>query len=177
MFSIFKKTFNKVFSIFFTHSYKFNFFLVNLLHTYPLLYKIIAILGIFYMLYVGYCEIKSGIYPNKEEIKFIGVSKKNTEYFIKGFFTNMLNPKVGIFYLTFLPQFIQSGQINIKSIIFLGSIHIIIGIIWLTFCSSSIDYCKKFINNKKVINYLSIITGIIIISFAVFIGWQAFYSI
>jgi len=50
----------------------------------------------------------------------------------RGFITNVFNPKVAIFYVAFLPQFadVSLGHVPVQ-IFLLGSIHNLIGTLWL----------------------------------------------
>ena len=52
--------------------------------------------------------------------------------FRAGFTSNLLNPKVGVFYLSFLPQFIPPGADTVLWGIGLASVHILTGLVWLT---------------------------------------------
>lgn len=52
--------------------------------------------------------------------------------FRAGFTSNLLNPKVGVFYLSFLPQFIPPGANAVVWGIGLALIHILAGLVWLT---------------------------------------------
>jgi threonine/homoserine/homoserine lactone efflux protein len=52
--------------------------------------------------------------------------------FRAGFTSNILNPKVGVFYLSFLPQFIPPGGNAVLWGIGLASVHILTGLVWLT---------------------------------------------
>ena len=52
--------------------------------------------------------------------------------FRAGFTSNLLNPKVGVFYLSFLPQFIPAGGNAVLWGIGLASVHILTGLVWLT---------------------------------------------
>lgn len=51
-------------------------------------------------------------------------------WFIKGFFGNLLNPKVGIFYISFLPQFIPAQASAVTWVMGLVMIHVVIGVLW-----------------------------------------------
>ncbi|MCY1401775.1 homoserine/Threonine efflux protein [compost metagenome] len=50
--------------------------------------------------------------------------------FARGLLTNLLNPKVGIFLVTFLPQFIPGGVALSACSFFLVSIHVLLTVVW-----------------------------------------------
>lgn len=48
-----------------------------------------------------------------------------------GFFTNVLNPKVALFFMAFLPQFVDpSAESKIGALLFLGAVFMFNGTIW-----------------------------------------------
>jgi threonine/homoserine/homoserine lactone efflux protein len=52
--------------------------------------------------------------------------------FRTGLLTNLLNPKIGVFYATLLPQFIPPGAPPLAASVTLAGIHALQNIIWLT---------------------------------------------
>lgn len=127
-------------------------------------FTIVKWLGAIYLMYVGYkiLSAKEGkITINGEK----GSGQKYTQIFWQGFLSDVLNPKVAIFYLAFLPQFIKPASDH-KSlqIIFLGVtlnvIAIIINIALVYFASA---LTKRLRENSKVSVWLNKILGSIFI--------------
>src|SRR6188508_2673549 len=52
--------------------------------------------------------------------------------FGQGLLTNLFNPKIALFYTTFLPQFIRPGDPVLILSIGMASVHVLLGIIWLS---------------------------------------------
>lgn len=83
-----------------------SFGLTAVLLAVPFAYTVLKTLGTIYLLYLAYQAIK----PNSKNIFDVN---RNTAYdgpkklFTIGFLTNVLNPKVAVFYLSFFPQFIK----------------------------------------------------------------------
>ena len=76
----------------------------------PHLFFVIKLFGALYLLYIAY-----QVYKSDAKIAFStdNVVKKSTfELFKKGFWMNVLNPKVTIFFLAFFPQFLFSETIS-----------------------------------------------------------------
>ncbi len=108
--------------------------LTAILFAVPLAYSILKIAGISYLLYLAY----QAIGPNSRnifEIKNKLPEDKPGKLFSVGFLTNVLNPKVAIFYVSFFPQFIKPGcgsimtqslQLGVTHIIICFSVHFII---------------------------------------------------
>ena len=87
-------------------------------------------------------------------------------WFIKGFWGNLLNPKVGIFYISFLPQFIPQSSSPVIWTMGLVMIHVVIGFIWSIFLITAMQSISKFLKQPKFIQYMDRITGSIFILFA-----------
>ena len=68
---------------------------------------IIQYLGAAYLLYLAYQALVS---THSKQNKKVSSSNQHVSYFIRGVLMNILNPKVGIFFLAFLPQFIPAGS-------------------------------------------------------------------
>ncbi|HEY7250799.1 MAG TPA: LysE family translocator [Methylomirabilota bacterium] len=68
--------------------------------------------------------------------------------FLEGFLTNVLNPKVGIFYLAFLPQFIGPGDPVLTRSLLLGTLHIGIGVIWLSILSFGVGRVRPLVESR-----------------------------
>lgn len=100
--------------------------LTAILFAVPMAYSILKIAGVSYLLYLAYQAIK----PNGRNVFEIknNIQKDNPgKLFSIGFLTNVLNPKVAIFYVSFFPQFIKSDHGSIMSqSLQLGAIHIVI---------------------------------------------------
>jgi len=81
--------------------------------------------------------------------------------------TNALNPKVALFFLAFVPQFIAIDAPNKElSFLFLGLVFNLNGMLWchfLAWTSSSVS--KKIKQNKRITQYLTKFTGGLFIYF------------
>lgn len=75
------------------------------------LFTLIKYLGAMYLLYLGLTSLLN-CYRNKSKILLEDTNKKDTGVFKQGVIISVLNPKVAMFFLAFLPQFIDPLAIN-----------------------------------------------------------------
>jgi len=119
-----------------------------------LIFNFIKYLGAFYLVYLG---IRSVLRKKKSIVFNTGTSVFTyTNIFWQGVLTNMLNPKVALFFLAFLPQFIDFSSTQTHwQILFLGS--------WFNVCGTIINIIVAFLFGK-IGNWLSHSPG--------FLQWQ-----
>ncbi|GAB4029047.1 LysE family translocator [Spirosoma gilvum] len=73
----------------------------------PVVYEVLRWLGVGYLLYLAWVAIKPGSVSPFDVKKTVGTSTHDSagKLFRMGFLTNVLNPKVAVFYVSFFPQF------------------------------------------------------------------------
>jgi threonine/homoserine/homoserine lactone efflux protein len=94
-------------------------------------FTILKIVGAAYLVYVGISLIRSSRFSPLEtpEVAFVPTTLRTV--FVQGFLTNVLNPKVALFFLAFLPQFINSDAPSKPlGFLFLGALFNFNGTLW-----------------------------------------------
>ena len=91
------------------------------------------------------------------------VSRPN--WFVRGFLTNILNPKVGVFYLSFLPQFIPPSVYVLSFSMLLAFIHAAEGILWFLLLSYATDFLSHWLRRPRVAAALDRVTGVVFVGF------------
>ncbi|MGZ0703022.1 LysE family translocator [Pseudomonas piscis] len=93
-------------------------------------------------------------------------AKPDANWFLKGMLGNVLNPKVGIFYVSFLPQFIPQGQPLVPWTFALVGIHVMLGLIWSLLLIGATRPLSGVLRREKVIQWMDRTTGMIFVLFA-----------
>ncbi|MGY4493945.1 threonine/homoserine/homoserine lactone efflux protein [Pseudomonas sp. TE3610] len=79
---------------------------------------------------------------------------------------NLLNPKIGIFYVSFLPQFIPQGQPLVAWTFGLVGIHVVIGLLWSMVLIGATQSLAGVLRRKQVIQWMDRATGMVFVLFA-----------
>ncbi|KTT54784.1 lysine transporter LysE [Pseudomonas oryzihabitans] len=91
----------------------------------------------------------------------------SSNWLLKGMLGNVLNPKVGIFYVSFLPQFIPQGQPLIAWTFGLVAIHVVLGLLWSLTLIGATRSLGEVLRKATVIRWLDRTTGVVFLLFAV----------
>ncbi|MGS1005692.1 LysE family translocator [Achromobacter anxifer] len=86
-------------------------------------------------------------------------------WFMRGCLTNALNPKIGIFYITFLPQFIPAGADVLRFSLLLAGIHALLGILWFAVLVAATRPLARWLARPAVMRGLDRMTGAVFIAF------------
>jgi threonine/homoserine/homoserine lactone efflux protein len=91
----------------------------------------------------------------------------NTSCFKQGFLTNLLNPKVAVLFLTFLPQFVDPGSNTFLPFLIMGTTYTVMTALWSFLYVYLINHISAFIKKPKTQNIIEGITGTILIGFGI----------
>lgn len=90
----------------------------------------------------------------------------NKNWYIRGVLGNALNPKVGIFYVSFLPQFIPQGHSLVLWTFGLVGIHVVLGSLWSMTLIGATQPLSRILRKAPVIRWMDRTTGTLFLLFA-----------
>lgn len=85
----------------------------------------------------------------------------------EGFLSNVLNPKTAVFYMAFLPQFINPAQSALLQSLFLAGLHFIIAMIWQCLLALMVKQMKGWLQRPRVSQVFDGVTGTVMIGLGV----------
>ena len=89
----------------------------------------------------------------------------DTTWMRRGFLSNMLNPKMGVFYVSFLPQFLPHGVPAAPFMLGLTAIHVMLGVIWLGLLIAATQPLARVLKRQAVVRWLDRVTGGVFLGF------------
>ncbi|MBP0723736.1 LysE family translocator [Bacillus sp. RG28] len=145
-----------------THTLLVAFGLSIILTKSVILFTTIKIVGVLYLMYLGVRMLL-----DKSAVDFQASTSSNVnlkKIYVQGLLTSLTNPKVSLFFIAFLPQFIDTKASGPIPFIILGLTFTFTGLLWCLFIAYFSSFVtKKLKGNKKVGSVLNKITGIIFI--------------
>ncbi|MGD2273278.1 LysE family translocator [Bacillus wiedmannii] len=139
-----------------------------------LLFSIFKYVGALYLIYIGIKALLA--VRNKEGFDTNDISLNNedehTSYFRQGFLTNLLNPKVAVFFLTFLPQFLNPNHNTFIQLLVMGLTYLVLTVIWFAFYIFLIDKISAFMKKPRTQRYIQGLTGIVLIGFGIKLAFE-----
>jgi threonine/homoserine/homoserine lactone efflux protein len=141
--------------------------LTGLLAVSKLAYNAVRIAGACYLVYLG---IRMWVRKREFNIETDPLSDAAARsengghrWLVRGLLTNVLNPKVGVFYITLLPQFIpRGGGIMTYSFLF-TFVHVAEGLLWLTLLTIAVGPLRSWLRRPAVTRGLDCGTGTVLI--------------
>lgn len=135
-------------------------------------YDVVRTLGACYLAFLGtklllrarrgFTELDQSDVPRAVEARS---SDRGSHWFARGFLTNILNPKVGVFYVTFLPQFVPSGVEITAFSMLLATIHATEGLLWFAALTLATQPLSDWLRRPRVAKTLDRATGVVLIGF------------
>jgi threonine/homoserine/homoserine lactone efflux protein len=85
--------------------------------------------------------------------------------FRQGFLSAISNPKLGVFFVTFLPQFVLPGQAVLPRLLELGVTFAVIGWIWMNAYGLFVTRLRDVITAPRVRQWMQRVTGVVLLGF------------
>lgn len=132
----------------------------------------IKVIGAGYLLYLGIrCLL------NRKKLLLVDSGEGNSKsqhLFLTGFLTSALNPKTSLFFLSFLPQFIDSNSMyGTQQMLLLGAVFVIMGFIVLSICVlTSLRIRAWFMKSERIQAWFNWVTGLIFIGFGLRVAFS-----
>ena len=131
-----------------------------------LAYTILKYAGAAYLLYLG-VKLLASRRDAFDEAEASAGSDSGRTWFWRGLLTNLLNPKVGIFYVSFLPQFIPAGTDVAAMTLLLAAIHALLGLVWFALLILATQPIAAALRKPGFLRILDRLTGGLFILFGV----------
>lgn len=148
------------------HTAAVSFGVAAIFQTSELAFNILKILGVLYLLYLAWQLFRTGEIRQSQNRK-AGI--KRIQLYTRGVLMNISNPKVVIFFLAFLPQFVgpARGPLIIQTLI-LGTLFIIVTFVVFGLLALSVSFLgKRLKSSKRAQDVLNRIVGTAFVCLAI----------
>jgi threonine/homoserine/homoserine lactone efflux protein len=127
-------------------------------------YTAVKLAGAAYLVYLGVQSIR-GARSSDAEDEAAGSRRRGPGHnaYAQGLVSTVLNPKPALFFLSYVPQFIDRDGPVALQVALLGAVHIAIGFVWLTFYAWFVARMHAVIARPRVKVALARVTGAVLI--------------
>ncbi|WP_211224665.1 LysE family translocator [Oceanospirillum beijerinckii] len=139
------------------------------------LFALLKLVGAAYLIWLGFKSLRSA-WGKGLSAMAVNTDAKNslagkgvslTQSFREGFLSNVLNPKTIVFYMAFLPQFIQPHESVMLKSMFLAGVHFVIGNLWQLLLILMVAKARQWLSSEKAMRWMDGVIGSIMMAFGI----------
>jgi threonine/homoserine/homoserine lactone efflux protein len=93
--------------------------------------------------------------------------------FVRGALNNLLNPKVGVFYVATIPQFLAVGVAPLWMGVLLALVHDAESMIWFAALIYGAHFLRRWLHSPRVERIIDRVTGSILVAFGVVVATES----
>ena len=126
---------------------------------------ILKIAGACYLAYLGARTLIESRAKPADLLAGLPAAPPAHAVFRQGFLSAISNPKLGVFFVTFLPQFVVPGEAVLPRLLELGIIFAVLGWAWLNAYGWFVTRLRAVITAPRVRQWMQRVTGVVLLGF------------
>ena len=126
----------------------------------------LKLVGAFYLAYLGIRTLLESRQRPADLLAGAPPAAPAHAVFRQGFLSAISNPKLGVFFVTFLPQFVLPGQAVLSRLLVLGVIFAVIGYLWMNLYGLFVTRLREVITGPRVRQWMQRVTGVVLLGFS-----------
>lgn len=132
-------------------------------------YTALKLAGAAYMLWLGgsllWKSFRRTRTPAADDLAPPPGNERLAASWAKGLGTNLLNPKVGVFYIAMIPQFIPDGASPLLMGLALAGIHVLLSVVWFGLIIFAAHLARRSLQSARSVKLTDRITGVALLGF------------
>ncbi|MEK6169584.1 LysE family translocator [Vibrio cholerae] len=133
------------------------------------LFQIVKMVGAAYLIWLGISSLRSLMKTGQgiEVASLAHAQFRLTRSLREGFLSNVLNPKTAVFYLAFLPQFINPDYSPLAQSLLMALIHFAIAMVWQCGLAYALSSAKNLLKNASFMRWMEGTTGVVLVALGI----------
>jgi threonine/homoserine/homoserine lactone efflux protein len=129
-------------------------------------FEVLRVAGVVYLCWLGGRALWQARRPHPQpSLIEAPANMRGTQALRIGLTTNLLNPKVGVLYLSVMPQFLPTGINPLAGSVLLGAIHVGEGLVWMTLVVLAVNLARAWLTRPSVRRRFEQLTGVLLLGF------------
>lgn len=115
-------------------------------------FTVLKVAGGIYLVYLG---VQTLLALRRGEERLHAEAPRHGSPFRQGLVTNLLNPKLAVFFTTLLPQFISEGDPVFAKSMLLAALFVTIGLTWLVLYAHLVEFVARSVRFRRAVEAVS----------------------
>ncbi|HDY8140646.1 TPA: LysE family translocator [Vibrio vulnificus] len=133
------------------------------------LFQLVKMIGAAYLIWLGFSSLKS-LMTSGAGLSVAQMAQQSYDAkrsLREGFLSNVLNPKTAVFYLAFLPQFVNLEGSPLLQSMTMAGIHFVIAMLWQCGLAGALNSAKNLLKNAQFMKWMEGATGAVLVALGI----------
>jgi threonine/homoserine/homoserine lactone efflux protein len=132
-------------------------------------FTVVKLAGAAYLIYLGVQALRGS---RSELVDGSPHTSRRGSAFRQGLASNLLNPKIAVFFTSLLPQFVDAGQAGPQELLLLGALFNLMGLVWLLSYAALAARGRDLFRRPRVRRAIDRVTGVTLIGLGVRLAFE-----